>query len=246
MRWTMVGVLVAALALGACTPAPDDDGPEVTPTFKRTVPPWEFVEMVPSVAPDGTRWECDADMSSCGEVVEGQLPPTVPFPQDPAMTERLSDRRLTREEYESQFLDYVACLEEFDIGVHVASMSTPMISFSTDAVPMDIESDAYRASTFCGDTHWEPVNYHWQAYEMPQPHLEEDVEHLLACMTEAGMTPVITTVPDDGPEQAFARRDLSEQIREEMFAGEVPMSVWETCIEGMPSAVAENEKEGDS
>ncbi|QIK84517.1 hypothetical protein [Sanguibacter sp. HDW7] len=240
--------LAAALALGACTPAPDDDVPEVTPTFKRTVPAWDFPETVPSIAPDGKRMNCNVEMTFCFEDLPGAMPLRTPFPPDPAMTERLADRRLSREEYEAQFLDYTACLTEFGLGFDVWDMSAPMISHGLHSVGNDWTTEAYRAETFCGDTYWQPVSHHWQAFEMPQPHLEEDVEHLLACMTEAGMTPVITAVPDDGPERALARHDLFEQGDKATSAGEVSQSVWDSCVEGTPSSIAEaaEQKENDS
>ncbi|QIK84516.1 hypothetical protein [Sanguibacter sp. HDW7] len=240
--------LAAGLALGACTPAPDDDVPEVTPSLARKAPPeWIFAEVTPTTGPDGRRYLCGAT-GTCIEDKPGQNPMTDPFPPDPAMTERLKDRRLTREEYESQFLDYVACLEEFDIGVHVASMSTPKISFSTDAVPMDIESDAYRADRFCGDTYWEPVNAHWQTVEMPHPMRAENIEHIIACLTDAGIAPVVTAVPKEGPEQALALEDLDMQVWESAKAGALTMKQWDRCSDEKPSSLAEQaeQKDGDS
>src|SRR5699024_11047331 len=100
----------------------------------------------------------------------GQRPMVNPFPPDPAMTERMADRRL----------------------------------------------------------------------EMPQPFAAEDVEFLIGCLTDAGIAPVVTEVPDGGPDQALARDDLDMQVWETGSTGAMTRKQWDAC-DNMPSLVAEQE-----
>lgn len=240
MRRVLVAVAALALALGACTPAPDADVPDATSSLaRRTPPPWDLAEVTPTTGPDGAKYLCNAG-GMCIEDKPGQRPMVNPFPPDPAMTERMADRRLTREEYEAQFLDYKACMESFDIGVQVRSMSSPMISYSTGSVGNDFSSEAYRADAFCNDTFWHTANVHWQTVEMPQPFAAEDVEFLIGCLTDAGIAPVVTEVPDGGPEQALARDDLDMQVWETGSTGAMTRKQWDAC-DNMPSLVAEQE-----
>lgn len=201
-------VLILGLVVAGCS-AGAGPAPEETRTSKVT----------PLHNPEGKAVLCDD--SGC-VIVEGNPGDREgQYPQSEASKQILADERLTREEYETAFANYVACMAELGYSIRVRDASSKYIDYS----PETGEDE-----TFCYDTHYFAADYHWQVYEQPRESSAPAIEHYISCLNDAGIKPLTEEIPEDWREQVHLANGLYEQAEKAWLDGLLTKAQEDACF----------------
>jgi len=193
-RWTTSSLaaacaVVAAFLVTACSPAADEDQLPALPTAS---------------APSPTS-SCDPQLTSCRLVDENGTELRTVYPPSDKVKAMLADERVTREEYETAFSDYQACMKDHGLELYFVDTSSDIITFSSQVVAGDDES-------WCNETHYREVDAFWQVYERAPDDLTGLLAQLVACLDDVGVAVPHRDLPEARRDQRLLLDEIEDRV----------------------------------
>lgn len=202
---TALTLLCAAMLAGCGTP----DTTEIPPPLPRTLTP----------APTAS---CDPSRTNCIQTDEDGDEFRTGYPASTKQTAMLVDRKVTREEYETAFADFQACMADKGLELFGVVTSGDRIRYSSPVAGDD--------GDFCYETHFRDVDQFWQLYEHPSVDLEASLAKILGCLKETGADLPRWTIPPAVRDQAFLYEEVRDVALEALAEGRLSETEVQTCF----------------
>ena len=121
----------------------------------------------------------------------------------------MADDRVTREEYETAFRNFSACMD---------GLGTPLLDVDTSRELIHfVQSNSWDPGGVCYRTLFDTIDSQWQMVETAKDDISADVEQFLVCFNAAGITPVVAEVPKTPRDQVAAFMALDQQSWEHVW-----------------------------
>lgn len=191
-----VGGVVATCIVAGCSPSSDETAPELPATLQ-------------SAATGEPTKLCNETGTECvtGKDAEGGR-----WPKDPSakLQSLVADKRLTRDEYESAFGDFQACLA--DGGLELTGVDTTATYIAYVAGVGGLWDECY-------EVHYSMADAFWQLYEEPRTDDAPAIKKYISCLDDAGVDHPAWKIPESRRDKAFLYDEVEEFVRGADAAG---------------------------
>lgn len=181
----------------------------------------EATVALPTASAPSPSESCDPAVERCTFTDENGGLLTSAYPQSAKVTEMLADNRITREEYETAFSDFEACMADRGYTLIDVDTSSTYIDYAAPVAGDD--------GDYCYDTHYREVDAFWQIYEEPRLDLVPTLTALIACIESTQASPPGWTIPDQKRAQALLLDEVVQFARDAQDSGTLTHEEWLAC-----------------